>query len=104
MCPNDGSKDKGDDAPTGTGPKFLVGMDGRPVRYPMTDETFEEFRRRLLDAPGSEVVSVERFDENVVTVVTRGSGPASTSTVKLISEVAARFNVGKTIAIRPESA
>lgn len=102
MWPQQDGKDKGVGA-SNRGPDFLVGMDARPVRYPMTDDTFEEFRRRLLEAPGSEVVSVERFDENVVTVVVRGSGPASPAVVKLVSKVGVQFNVGNTIAIRTES-
>lgn len=101
MWPTDDGKGKG--AGVSSGPDFLVGMNGRPVRYPMTDNTFEEFRRRLVDAPGSDVVSVTRFDERVVTIVTRGSGPASPSTVKLISDIVMQFNVGNTIAIQPES-
>jgi hypothetical protein len=101
MWPTDGSKDKGDGS-TGAGPKFLVGMDGRPVRFPMTDEIFEEFRRRLLDAPGSDVVSVSRFDEKTVQIITRGAGAASPATMQLIGALVLEFSIGNPIAIKPE--
>lgn len=100
IWPTGDSKDK--DASTGEGrPNFLVGMDGRPARFPMTDDTFEEFKRRLLDASGGNVVSVERFDDRTVTIVTRGA--ASPSTMKLMGELVVEFSIGNSIAIRSES-
>lgn len=98
IWPGGEGKDKGDEA-SNRGPSFLVGMDGRPVRYPMSDETFEIFRRRLLDAPDSEVVSVARVD-GVVKVVTRRSG--SPRVTALIGAAVVEYMVGDPIVIEAE--
>lgn len=100
MWPTEDSKSKGDRM-SEAGPRFLVGMDSRPVRYPMSDEVFEEFRRRLLDAPGREIVSVSRVNGDVVRIVQRGSGHTTTSVMKLIGDLVVEFSIGNAIAIEP---
>jgi hypothetical protein len=92
--------DKGKDGAPKPARGFMVGMDNRPVRYPMTDDTFEQFRQRLLDSPDVEVVSVSRVGD-AVRIVERGTGHASKPLVALLGALVNEFSIGNGIVIEP---
>lgn len=88
---------KKDDAPGGR--RFLVGMDGRPVRYPMTDETFNAVRERLLAV--DEVVSVELLDGGLLKIV-KGREASQVRLTHELGELVIQFSFSNPVVIESE--
>lgn len=76
-------------------------MDGRPARYPMSDQTFEQVRDRLFESLGDDLVSVNLLDSGVLRIIKRAEAPQD-RLVHELGELLIRFSFSNPTAIESE--